>query len=283
MATVIRHNTFFQAGLHLVPQQRSLLVTHQPAVEALFRQQHVYTRFNSRESRFVIGSDHLRFGNDVSIEPYTTFGRGQTFFSMGAFSYSWSPLPVNTLVGRYTSIGSRVRQMGHNHPLERFTTSSISFDNHISAYRDYLKTEQQSFTTKANPEANVQPIVIGNDVMIGNDVVFGNQGILVSDGAVIAAGSLVTADVPPYAVVAGWPAQIVKYRFDFPTIDRLLDLRWWQYDFGRFDQVAADEEIGSFIAKIEKLVAADRLPPFTPQPLTTAMVQQAASLVDLDE
>ena len=286
MVTVIQHNTFFQIGLRLTAQQRSVKMVYQPGIDQLLRKQHIYTRFNSRASRLKIGTDQAIWGADISIEPYTTFGRGQNFFSMGAFSYSWSQLPVNTVVGRYTSIGSRVSQMGHNHPLNRFTTSSVSFDGRISAYRDYLNTEQRHFRPTANPQDAVQPIVIGNDVLIGDDVVFGNNGLVISDGAVVAAGSLVTHDVPPYAVVAGWPARVVKYRFDFPTIDQLLDLRWWQYDFGLFTQIAADEEITAFIAKVGALVAEDQLPLFSPQPLTTAMVQkamEARSPVDLGE
>ncbi|WP_367294786.1 CatB-related O-acetyltransferase [Levilactobacillus yonginensis] len=275
MAKVIQHNTFFQKEISLQSLPRAIVLPFQTEVAECLHQSHVYTRFNSADQRFSLDVDRIRVGQNVAIEPFTTFGSGNHFFTMGAFSYSWSQLPVNTLVGRYTSIGSRVRQMGHNHPLQRFTTSSVSFDSHIQAYQDHLQAESTDFQTVANPETTVKPVVIGNDVMVGDDVVFGNGGVVVSDGAVVAAGSLVTHDVPPYAVVAGWPARVIKYRFNFKTIDKLLDLRWWQYDFARFTGVQADGPISEFIDQIETLVSQAVLTTYAPQPLTTAMLQGA--------
>ena len=69
---------------------------------------------------------------------------------------------------------------------------------------------------------------IGNDVWIaaGAHVL---RGVKVSDGAVIAANAVVTKDVPPYAIVAGVPAKIVKYRFSDDQIKSLLDIKWWDF------------------------------------------------------
>ena len=62
---------------------------------------------------------------------------------------------------------------------------------------------------------------------IGSRVII-MQGLKIGTGAVIGAGSVVTKDVPPYAIVAGCPARIIKYRFDDDTIRLLLDSRWWE-------------------------------------------------------
>ena len=67
---------------------------------------------------------------------------------------------------------------------------------------------------------------IGNDVWIGADVLI-FSGASIGDGAVVAARSVVTKPVPPYAIVAGNPARIVKYRFDEKTIEDFLRLKWW--------------------------------------------------------
>ncbi|HEY9164232.1 MAG TPA: CatB-related O-acetyltransferase [Magnetovibrio sp.] len=70
--------------------------------------------------------------------------------------------------------------------------------------------------------------VIGNDVWMGwNCTIL--PGVRVGDGAVIAACAVVVEDVPPYAVVAGNPARVVKMRFDAQTVAALLDIRWWEW------------------------------------------------------
>lgn len=71
-------------------------------------------------------------------------------------------------------------------------------------------------------------VTIGNDVWIGARAVI-LSGVSIGDGAVIGAGSIVTGDVAPYAIVAGNPARLIRMRFDAPTIERLVKLRWWDW------------------------------------------------------
>ena len=70
--------------------------------------------------------------------------------------------------------------------------------------------------------------MLGNDVWIGMEAVI-LPGVTIGDGAIAAAKSVVTHDVPPYAIVAGNPAKVVKRRFDQRTIDRLLKVAWWDW------------------------------------------------------
>lgn len=70
---------------------------------------------------------------------------------------------------------------------------------------------------------------VGPDVWIGSNAVV-LRGREVGTGAIVAAGAVVTADVPPYAIVAGVPARVLRHRFDEPTIRRLLDSLWWTRD-----------------------------------------------------
>jgi virginiamycin A acetyltransferase len=72
-------------------------------------------------------------------------------------------------------------------------------------------------------------VIIGNDVWIGRGAYI-MSGVKINNGAVIGAAAVVTKDVPPYAIVAGNPAKIIKYRFDANTIRRLEDLAWWNWD-----------------------------------------------------
>lgn len=73
---------------------------------------------------------------------------------------------------------------------------------------------------------------IGNDVWIATRAMV-LSGVNIGDGAVIGAGAVVASDVPPYAIVAGNPAKIIRYRFEPNEIKRLLELRWWEWDINK--------------------------------------------------
>ena len=75
-------------------------------------------------------------------------------------------------------------------------------------------------------------VVIGNDVWIGRGATI-MSGVTIGDGAVIAARALVVKDVPPYAIVGGNPAKLIRYRFDEATIEKLLAIRWWDWPEAR--------------------------------------------------
>lgn len=78
---------------------------------------------------------------------------------------------------------------------------------------------------------NTGDVTVGNDVWIGTGVlvVCGNKKLKIGNGAVIGAGSVVTKDVPPFAVAAGNPARVIKYRFSQEVIQKLEELKWWDW------------------------------------------------------
>lgn len=92
-------------------------------------------------------------------------------------------------------------------------------------------------------------VEIGNDVWIGSHVLI-MDGVKIGDGAIIAAGAVVTKDVEPYSIVGGVPARHIRYRFSEEQIKKLLQLKWWEKDFGWIKEHYRDfRNINEFIAK----------------------------------
>lgn len=81
------------------------------------------------------------------------------------------------------------------------------------------------FTHKSEDER----VFIGNDVWVGSHVLV-KGGVHIGNGACVAAGAVVVKDVPPYAIVGGVPAKVIRYRFSPEIIQRLLELKWWNWD-----------------------------------------------------
>lgn len=90
--------------------------------------------------------------------------------------------------------------------------------------------------------ANYEPNFLRKgDTIVGNDVWFGYQsvimpGVKIGDGAIIAACSVVTKDVPPYTIVGGNPAKMIRKRFDDQTIEKLLEIQWWNWDYAKISR-----------------------------------------------
>lgn len=121
-----------------------------------------------------------------------------------------------TRIGRYCSIARGARILNHNHPGGFKSTSGLFFNPHFGLCDHSL--------------VEFNPLEIGNDVWIGANAVVLPEVNRIGDGAIIGAGAVVSRDVPPYAVVLGNPARVVKYRFEERVIAALLKEKWWEKD-----------------------------------------------------
>ena len=139
--------------------------------------------------------------------------------NIGNYTYiSKYSILQNTTVGNYCSISQNVICGLGNHPLDYFSTSPI-FYHSKNTFGINVIGNNDNYT-------DYKHIMIGNDVWIGARVII-LDGVRIGDGACIAAGAVVTKDVPPYAIVAGIPAKIIRYRVDEEKRKLLINSKWW--------------------------------------------------------
>ena len=96
-------------------------------------------------------------------------------------------------------------------------------------HKNIFNKFDDSLIQKAKENRSNGNVIIGNDVWIGRGVTI-MSGVNIGDGAIIATNSHLVKDVPPYAVVGGNPAKIIKYRFDEEKIKKLLKIKWWDWN-----------------------------------------------------
>lgn len=145
-------------------------------------------------------------------------------------------------IGRFCSIGNEVIIGTWLHPTQL-----------VSTFPGFYHSSKYTINLHRNDEIKTfAETTIGNDVWIGHRaIVLG--GITIGDGAIIGAGAVVTKDVEAYAIVAGVPARMIRKRFQKHIVDRLLELRWWNYDddiLRRYSDLFGDPDV--FIERFGK-------------------------------
>jgi len=126
---------------------------------------------------------------------------------------------------------------GGEHDLKRVTCYPLKTSFHLS-------------NKHSEDSENKGPVIIGNDVWIGAGAII-LSGVTISDGVIVGAGSVVTRNIPPYAIVAGNPARIIRYRFSRKQIDQLQEIAWWNWGI---DEIIANinylyGDVDTFITK----------------------------------
>lgn len=192
-----------------------------------------------------IGST-LNFRSSIALEPYSAIytgvyqggkgaGKSSGLCSIGAMSYSHSPLPELMKVGRYCSIGEGLKVLDSHHPISTVSTSHFTWRIASPAVAAVCKDQGIKLSAPPNfPINGYKPFpIIKNDVWIGQNVTL-SMGITIGNGAVIAANSMVTKSVPDFAIVGGNPAKFIKYRFTEYQQSQLKEIQWWNYLFTEF-------------------------------------------------
>jgi acetyltransferase-like isoleucine patch superfamily enzyme len=191
----------------------------------------------SEAARIAKVQDYVKKG--VIIAGEHTYG-----LSHLEIDYYEPEVKTKLIIGKYCSIARNVRIVaGGIHPVDWVSTYPFRAKFDLPG-----KFEDGIPASKGN-------IVIGNDVWLGAKVTI-LSGVTIGDGAVIGAGSLVNKDVPPYAIVGGLPAKLIRYRFSDEVIKSLLDIKWWDWDKQKvIDNVAllSSDSINEFVTKYKKV------------------------------
>lgn len=147
--------------------------------------------------------------------------------------------PINgdkLIIGKFCSIACGAKFL--------FTSANHKMSS-LSTYPFPIFYEEWGLDAKdiRNAWDNKGDIVIGNDVWIGYEAVI-MAGVTIGDGAIIGTRAVVTKDVPPYTIVGGVPAKPIRKRFDDATVERLIKLRWWDWEHEKIAQSIAAIQAG---------------------------------------
>lgn len=148
--------------------------------------------------------------------------------------------PYKIVIGNFCSIAPNCNvYLGGNHRTEWVTTFPFGHLN---------KDIFNEFNGVGHPSSKGD-VIIGNDVWIGANVTI-MSGVTIGDGVVIANNSHVVKNVEPYSLIGGNPAKLIKKRFTEEQIDKLLKIKWWDWDddkINKFTPLLCNENIDNFI------------------------------------
>jgi virginiamycin A acetyltransferase len=160
---------------------------------------------------------------NIEIGDYTYYDdpEGPDLFQSKCVLHHYEFIGDRLIIGRFCAIaeGARFIMNGANHVIGGFSTYPFNIFGH---------GWEKGFDEQVWRDEVRGDTVVGNDVWIGMEAIV-MPGVTIGDGAIVAARSVVTHDVPAFAVVGGNPAKMVKMRFDRRTIERLLEIAWWDW------------------------------------------------------
>lgn len=166
---------------------------------------------------------NLVHSENIEIGDFTYYDDpdGPDLFEQKCVLHHYPFIGDKLIIGKFCAIaeGARFIMNGANHPLHGLSTYPFNI---------FGGGWEKGFDTTSARRESRGDTVIGDDVWIAMDAVI-MPGVTIGDGAIVAAKSVVTHDVPPYAIVAGNAAKVVKRRFDDKTIKRLLAIAWWDW------------------------------------------------------
>ncbi len=234
--------------------------TMTPALAAFMAAHRIKTMGPGLGSRWREG-DVISASRTLVLRPHVVMLDGAWLLDIDSFSYSFSPLAPHIRIGRYCSIALNVRVMGPQHPLGFVSSSEILY-RADTMLADSLADFGAGWHLYPHDISGGSMPEIGHDVWIGQDVLLGPRAKL-GDGCVVAAGSVVTRPVPPYAIVGGVPARVIRFRFPPEIVEALLESRWWDYALPELNHLPLDRP-EAFVVALRAAIEAGNVVPYAP-------------------
>ena len=176
---------------------------------------------------------------NIEVGDYTYYSDFETVEDYAAriAPYIYPGSPEKLVIGKFVQIANGVRFItaSANHPMKGFSTYPFAVFNPdtMGAYVDEVATYGDT--------------VVGNDVWLGYGATV-LPGVTIGDGAIVGAKAVVSRDVPPFAVVAGNPAEVRRMRFDADIVEALLEIAWWDWEIDRIEKARPALEAGDLAA-----------------------------------
>lgn len=222
--------------------------------------------FHNRFKARLRPGDRIQFNEELTVEPYVGFHAGYNLYAIGSMSYSNSQLPLDIKSGRYCSLAWGIDVPTYNHPYACLSTSVFTHDSETDLVIRFSRDFSAGSRIRYVPNPQKGPVIIHDDVWIGQHAVL-LGGTTMGTGSVVAAHAVVTRNVPPYTIVGGNPAKVIRSRFSSEIVERLLNSKWWEYKFTDF----ADLDIHHperFVAQFE--ARRPQIEPYLPRKIALA-------------
>lgn len=190
--------------------------------------QMIHRSRNRRNCRFSKG---VTLDSKAKFEGHNYLAENVTFLNsrLGRYSYiSDHSFIKNTRIGRFCSIGNEVMTVAGSHPTDRISTHPAFYAKETQVGPGFVSENSYDEFQYLDKQEKIS-VEIGHDVWIGARVII-LEHVKIGNGAIVAAGAVVTKDVPPYAIVGGVPAKVIRYRFEEERIRGLQESAWWDKD-----------------------------------------------------
>lgn len=189
----------------------------------------MYNRYKYKKHNIYLHNTCI-FNDKTEFSGFNKFQEGAKISNAKIGKYTYvgkNSNIINCQVGNFCSIGANLKVSILTHPSRVYvSTSPVFFSTKNQCGTHFVPRD---IFDEHKLCSNGFYVTIGNDVWIGDDVTI-IGGVTIGDGAIIALGSIVTKDVPPFAVVGGIPAKVIRYRFDDDMISLLNKVEWWNKD-----------------------------------------------------